>query len=73
MTVVPRTCWVHVEGDRFPLVWCPHCGNAAIGGDPPHGISADGHIFESVICSQGCGFHDYVRLEGWDCGEVTHR
>ena len=32
-----------------------------------HEIAADGTVAPSVVCpAEGCGFHDTVRLLGWD-------
>lgn len=30
-------------------------------------IGKDGRVHPSVLCSRlGCGFHEFVKLEGWD-------
>lgn len=37
-----------------------------------HAIAADGTVSPSVVCSypvegvEGCGFHDFIQLEGWE-------
>ena len=31
-----------------------------------HSISSDGTVSPSVVCPYGCGFHEFVKLEGWD-------
>ena len=35
-------------------------------GQLDHTIAEDGTVSPSVVCPEsGCGFHEYVRLEGW--------
>lgn len=62
--------------DRAPLTWnglktpegrsatlvCPNGHYAAL---TDHRIGEDGTVSPSVICPQ-CGFHENVRLEGWE-------
>lgn len=74
-TLIPRSNWFHVEGDRFPTVLCPKDPeHACIGGEPPHGITAKGEVWNSVVCPYpGCGFHAFVQLEGWDRDELPHK
>jgi hypothetical protein len=46
-------------------VWftCPLCGTH---GQLDHEVLADGTLDASVECpSDGCGFHEWIRLEGW--------
>ncbi len=74
MTVVPRSSWSLVEGEAKPVVECPSCGLLNLGDAAPHGVRSDGTVYESVVCCHPpCTFHEYVRLEGWDRGEVPHR
>jgi hypothetical protein len=43
---------------------CPNCGLDA---ELDHQIAKDGTVTPSVECpSDGCGFHEHVRLLGWD-------
>lgn len=36
-----------------------------------HRISGSGHVQPSVVCTASrCGFHEYVRLEGWEHGAI---
>jgi len=43
---------------------CPTCGKLAVLID--HSIDVDGTVAPSVVCpTDGCAFHDYVRLDGW--------
>lgn len=44
-----------------------------------HAIAADGTASPSVVCpgerarGESCSFHDHVRLEGWEYGELPER
>lgn len=31
-----------------------------------HSIAEDGIVSPSVVCPYGCGFHEFIKLEGWD-------
>ena len=31
-----------------------------------HSIASDGTVSPSVVCPYGCGFHKFIKLEGWD-------
>lgn len=45
------------------LVCCP---NGHIASLTDHEIKADGTVWPSLVCPyDGCGFHEFVRLEGW--------
>ena len=42
------------------------CPNGHIGSLSGHRIKASGDVEPSVVCPRdGCGFHDFVRLDGW--------
>lgn len=42
------------------------CANGHYGALVDHTISQDGTVTPSVVCPvTGCGFHEYVRLDGW--------
>ncbi len=44
---------------------CPKCGNLAMLID--HKIAPDGTVTPSVVCPhEGCTFHEFIRLEGWE-------
>ena len=44
---------------------CPICGTLAMLID--HEIAPDGTVTPSVVCpTEGCDFHEFVRLEGWE-------
>lgn len=45
------------------LVSCPGCGKTI--SLSKHGINPDGTVSPSLICPHGCGFHDFIKLEGW--------
>ncbi len=54
------------EGQRTALFCCP---NGHIGTLSDHDIAADGIVSPSVVCpgrENGCAFHDWIKLEGWD-------
>ena len=47
-------------------VWvsCPTCGQV---GTLDHEVAADGTVSPSLVCPRdGCAFHEYVRLAGWE-------
>jgi hypothetical protein len=47
--------------EHYLSVW-----NPAIPPEKNHTISSDGTVTPSVVCSiEGCGFHDFIKLEGW--------
>lgn len=53
------------DGGRTTTLRCPECGQPA--GLFDHEIKEDGTVHPSVVCPyDGCSFHDYVRLEGWE-------
>lgn len=36
-----------------------------------HAIASDGRVSPSVVClAPNCGFHEFVRLEGWSAGAL---
>jgi hypothetical protein len=48
-----------------PIVKCPTCRGAA--GLGKHTITPAGLVEPSVVCGYaGCGFHEFITLEGWD-------
>lgn len=47
------------------MLQCPngHCCHL------PHAIAADGTVTPSAVCPvTGCGFHEHLKLDGWDLG-----
>jgi len=43
------------------------CGNGHVASLSDHNIAADGTVSPSLVCpAQGCGWHEVVRLIGWD-------
>ena len=47
------------------LVTCPSCGATAA---LDHTVDDEGNVSPSLVCpADGCGFHEFVRLEGWVC------
>ena len=53
-----------VDGRMTATMSCPTCGQvASLSG---HTINPGGHVNPSLVCPyEGCGFHEYVTLEGW--------
>lgn len=47
---------------RWPLVWCPECGE--LGNCGNHTVAADGTMNGSILCR--CGWHVFARLLDWD-------
>lgn len=55
--------WWPLDGRRSATMKCPN-GHVACLDD--YTIHDDGHVEPSVECPEaGCGFHEYVILEGW--------
>jgi hypothetical protein len=54
-----------VDGRLTATMSCPECGKpASLSG---HTIAPDGDVSPSVVCPHdGCHFHEYVMLLGWD-------
>jgi hypothetical protein len=49
-------------GEAKAIVVCPKCGHWA---RLNHEIAEDGTVTPSLICPYACGWHDWVKLEGW--------
>jgi len=48
---------------RTALFACP---NGHIGSLSDHEIADDGTVLPSVVCPhEGCDFHEFIKLEGW--------
>ena len=53
------------DGARTASLSCPECGRVASLSD--HTIDAAGNVSPSVVCPyQGCTWHVFVKLEGWE-------
>ena len=53
--------WLQLGGGR-PYIVC-RCGlNRII---PLHHVHADGRVTASFLCEPGCGFHEWLTLDGW--------
>jgi len=49
------------------VVMCPNGHSLFLG--ETHTIQADGQVMPSLVCGiDGCGFHKFVRLMGWEAG-----
>ena len=62
----PPNTWkpVTVDGGLTALYTCPNGHGGLI---DEHTIHADGRVEPSVVCTEdGCDFHDYIRLVGWE-------
>ena len=64
---IPRDQWRpgnKGDGTRTATVRCPDCERWE--SSSGHEISADGTVRPSLDCGyDDCGFHKWVRLEGW--------
>lgn len=56
---------VWMQGRLIAGLSCPGCGRIGLLEPPDHAIAADGAVGRQFACTYGCGFQDYVRLEGW--------
>lgn len=65
MILIPKENWFFSPSMMFPIVECPHCGCGMLGDPAPHGIHADGRVYNSVVC-ESCDFHNYIKLEEWN-------
>lgn len=77
MIELPKGDWDH-KGTWHPAIAKPHNGpvvrNAIIccqtcGRDAAlrhHTIHDDGTVTPAVMCEEGCGFNDHVKLIDWD-------
>ncbi len=55
----------HVEGEErmSASIMCPNNHYATL---MDHAIADDGTVTPSVVCFvDGCGFHEFIKLEGW--------
>lgn len=64
--------------EEAPLTWKPVatreetqallvCSNGHVGRLADHVVHEDGRVEPSVVCAEdGCGFHERVRLLGWE-------
>jgi hypothetical protein len=67
--IIPAGNWQKVDnppevGGVPAILICPTCrqwGSLA----RTHRVDTDGTVHNSVICGYKCGFHDWVKLEGW--------
>jgi len=50
-------------GQRSATVTCPVCGQTCTLID--HQIDPDGTVSPSLVCPYDCGFHEFIKLEGW--------
>lgn len=59
----PRPSWspATVDGKKTALVRCGDCGGGAL---LDHDIADDGKVSPSLGCPF-CGWHVFIRLEGW--------
>lgn len=55
---------VILDGKPTAVMSCPKCLYA--GYLDGHEIAQDGTVTPSCVCPRNCGFHDMVRLSGWE-------
>lgn len=66
--------YVKIPADNplAPVLWaldcCPTCGEVWAIGKHRHHVAVDGTVTPSLVCPRpnGCSFHDFVKLEGWE-------
>jgi hypothetical protein len=69
---MPPAGWGIFGGGLGLMTRCPKCGGRA--GLDLHSVNARGEANPSYLCARStCGFHVYVRLDGWDKGEKPAR
>lgn len=55
---------VRSDNERGASFTCPECSRT--GSLIDHEINESGEVRPSVVCpSDGCSFHEFVKLEGW--------
>jgi hypothetical protein len=52
-----------LDGKLVPSFTCPSCG--VCGFLEEHSVDKDGNVAPSVVCPGVCGFHEFIRLDGW--------
>lgn len=60
--------WLPVTRDSsgLPPTAGVTCENGHEGLISDHAIAEDGTVSPSVVCTEeGCGWHEYIRLDGW--------
>jgi hypothetical protein len=61
----------------FLMLECPQGHRARINtGADGHKVAADGAVSPSCVCpgeAKPCGFHEYVKLDGWTVEEAAKR
>lgn len=61
--------WRFIVSDGTPAVGYT-CPNGHAGSLSDHDIAENGMVAPSVVCpAPGCGFHEYIQLEGWPGSE----
>lgn len=56
---------VRMQGQLIAGLSCPGCGRVELLEPPRHAIARDGTVSRRFTCPYGCGFDDFLRLEGW--------
>ena len=65
---MPPASWGVFHSGLGLMTRCPKCGGRA--GLSIHSVDNAGNANPSYLCANSkCGFHVYVRLDGWDLGE----
>ena len=60
------TAWACQSGQDLALCTCSRGHTTRLTGRV-HTVAADGTVTPSYVCPvEGCDFHQYVRLDGWD-------
>ena len=54
---------IGIDEKTYPIIID---SNGHRSGIKTHRISEDGIVTPFVVCDQGCGFHEYIKLVGWE-------
>jgi len=72
----PRGTWRLTKRDGFYVAnfSCPRCGaRGGLGHGTNHTIADDGSVSPSVVCDDAaCGYHDFIKLDGWSMRLVAN-
>lgn len=74
---MPHATWDYLDAhgplNNLFLITCPS-GHTRRAITTTHSVDHDGNVSPSYVCTEpGCGFHDKIRLVGWDSDERHKR
>lgn len=66
----PGPWWSPLKGEMNPMIKCTQGHTAFL---TQHEIQEDGTVDPSIVCpDDGCNWHIWGRLDGWDQGHRPH-